>query len=84
MLQSATTIVAPQARTCASSTGQPLLLRVRLVRKFAERLNGVDLSKFRVGNCLDLSPKDARLLVAEGWAELVEESEESDKKRRKD
>ena len=72
MLQRATTIVAPQARTCVSSAGHPLLLRVRLVCKFAERLNGVDLSKTRVGDCLDLPPRDARLLIAEGWAEAVE------------
>ena len=76
MLQSATTIVAPQARTCVSSAGHPLLLRVRLVRKFAERLNGVDLSRVRVGDCLELPAKDARLLVAEGWAELVRVSPE--------
>jgi hypothetical protein len=72
MLQSRTTIVAPPTRTCVSSAGHPLLLRVRLLRKFAERLNGIDLSGHHVGDCLDLSPKDARMLVAEGWAEIVE------------
>ena len=80
MLESATTIVAPQARTCVSSVGQLLLLRVRLVRKFAERLNGVDLSKCRVGDCLELSPKDARLLVAEGWAEPCERRSDEPRK----
>lgn len=47
-------------------------LRVRLIRKLAERLNGVDLSKARVGDSLDLPSKDARMLIAEGWAELVD------------
>ena len=47
-------------------------LRVRLIRKLAERVNGVDLSKVHVGESLDLPSKDARILIAEGWAELVE------------
>ena len=47
-------------------------LRVRLIRKLAERVNGVDLSKVRAGDSLDLPSKDARILIAEGWAELVE------------
>jgi hypothetical protein len=55
-------------------------VRVRLIRKFAECLNGVDLSKHRVGDSLDLCPKDARMLVAEGWAEPVEV--EVDERRR--
>jgi hypothetical protein len=60
-----------------------LTLRVRLVRKFAECLNGVDLSTHRVGDCLDLSPKDARMLVAEGWAEPVDgEMEKLEESRR--
>ena len=49
-----------------------MTLRVRLIRKLAERLNGVDLSKVCVGDVLDLSSKDARILVAEGWAEPVD------------
>ena len=47
-------------------------LRVRLIRKLADRVNGVDLSKARVGDSLDLSARDARILIAEGWAEPVE------------
>jgi flagellar biosynthesis component FlhA len=49
-----------------------MTLRIRLIRKLAERLNGVDLSKVRVGDSLDLSSRDARILIAEGWAELLE------------
>lgn len=72
MRQSATTIVEPDVRPYLWSASQPLVFRVRLVRKFAERLNGVDLSNLGVGDCLDLPPREARLLMAEGWAELVE------------
>jgi hypothetical protein len=43
-------------------------MRVRLTRKLAERIDGVDLSGRRVGDVLDLDPADARLLVAETWA----------------
>ena len=74
MIQRATTIVGSPTRACASLVGQLLVLRVRLTRKLADRLNGLDLSKVRVGDCLDLAPKEARMLLAEGWAEPVEGS----------
>jgi hypothetical protein len=48
------------------------LTRVRLTRKFAERIDGVDLSDRRVGEVIDMSPAEARLLLAEQWAELAE------------
>jgi hypothetical protein len=35
-------------------------------------IDGVDLSAYRVGQNLHLSAAEARLLIAEGWAELVE------------
>jgi hypothetical protein len=43
-------------------------LKVRLTRKFAELINGVDLSKVHAGDTLDLSTRDAQILLAEGWA----------------
>jgi len=43
-------------------------MRVRLTRRFAECVDGIDLSQHRVGDFLDLSPHDADLLIAEGWA----------------
>lgn len=73
MRQRATTIGDSQPRPFLSPVTQPLVFRVRLVRKFAERLNGVDLSNIGVGDCLDLSSKEAGLLMAEGWGELVEQ-----------
>ena len=42
---------------------------VRLTRKYADVIDGVDLSKAHVGDRLDLSPHDAEVLIAEGWAE---------------
>jgi hypothetical protein len=47
------------------------LTRVRLTRKLAERIDGVDLSERRVGEVIDVSPGEARLLLAEQWAELA-------------
>ena len=41
---------------------------VRLLRKFAESIDGVNLENAVVGDLLDLSPRDANILIAEGWA----------------
>jgi hypothetical protein len=46
-------------------------MRVRLKRKVAESVHGVDLSAAREGDTLDLSPRDALLLIAEGCASPV-------------
>jgi len=52
-------------------------MRIRLTRKLAERLDGVDVSGCHVGDQLDLSPAHARLLVAEGWAMVLAERRRS-------
>jgi hypothetical protein len=44
-------------------------MRVRLTRKFADLINGIDLSKAHEGETLDLSEREAHMLLAEGWAE---------------
>ena len=49
-------------------------MKVRLTRKFSNLLNGIDLSRYEKGDTLDLSPRDADMLVAEGWAERAESS----------
>ncbi len=49
-----------------------MTLRVRMIRKLAERINGVDLTKVQVGDSLDLPARDARILIAEGWAQLID------------
>ena len=46
-------------------------MRVRLTVKLAEMVNGVDLSRHREGDILDLSDRDAAMMIAGGWAELV-------------
>ena len=46
-------------------------MRVKLVRKFADVLNGIDLTEMRVGDVIDLKPRYAAILIVEGWAEPV-------------
>src|SRR5688500_14669487 len=41
--------------------------------KLAEVVEGIDLSGIHEGDVVDLSERDARLLIAAGWAERVEE-----------
>ena len=43
-------------------------MRVRLIRKFADRIDGVDLRGHEIDEVFDVSPMDARLLMAEEWA----------------
>jgi hypothetical protein len=42
---------------------------VRLIRKYAEMIDGVNLGEAEVGDRLELSRRDAEVLIAEGWAE---------------
>lgn len=42
--------------------------RIWLTRKFADMIDGVDISYAKAGEELELSEHDARLLIAEGWA----------------
>jgi hypothetical protein len=44
-------------------------MKIRLTRKFAALINGIDLSKAHTGDTLDLPARDASMLMAEGWAE---------------
>jgi hypothetical protein len=46
-------------------------LSVRLTRKYAEIIDGVDLTDAQVGDRLNLSQHDAEMLIAEGWAERL-------------
>ena len=45
---------------------------IRLVRKFALQLNGLDLSGIKLGEVVFLPEADAVMLLREGWAERVE------------
>jgi hypothetical protein len=44
------------------------VVSVRLTRKYADVIDGVDLSHVDVGDDVRLSSREAALLVAEGWA----------------
>jgi hypothetical protein len=50
------------------------VIRVRLTRKLASYLNGVDVSGCRVGDVIELPEEAARMLIAEGWADTVIDS----------
>jgi hypothetical protein len=50
------------------------LLRVQLTHKLANRLDGIDVSQFRVSDIIELPDAHAALLIAEGWAKPVVES----------
>ena len=45
-------------------------MRVRLTRKLAERVDGIDLTGRRVGDVLELPDREALCLMSEGWAVL--------------
>ena len=47
-------------------------MQVRLTRKFAEILNGLDLRPFNVGEVIDLDDQPAVMLLMEGWALRVD------------
>ena len=46
-------------------------MRIRLTRKLADYLDGIDLSAYRPGDVISMSPWQMRLLIAEGWAERI-------------
>jgi nucleotide-binding universal stress UspA family protein len=43
-------------------------MKIKLVRKLAEYLDGIDVSQQSEGDVFDLSRREAELLIAEGWA----------------
>ena len=45
-------------------------VHIRLTRKLAAYLNGLDLSKVEVGDVIFLPEPHAVMLIREGWAEL--------------
>ena len=44
------------------------VVAVRLLRKYAEHIDGVNLENAAVGDRLELPTRDAHILIAEGWA----------------
>ena len=59
----------PAGNVLASAT---TVMAVRLTRKLADMIDGIDLSACRVGDVLHLPWHGAWLLIAEGWAEMIE------------
>jgi hypothetical protein len=51
-------------------------MQVRLKRKLAQRIDGIDLSNHEVGDVIDLPERKARILVAEGWGVVERRSRE--------
>jgi hypothetical protein len=47
------------------------MMRIRLTRKLADYLDGIDLSEYRPGDVISMSTAQTRLLIAEGWAERM-------------
>src|SRR5262245_65590624 len=43
-------------------------MRIQLVRKLADHLDGIDVTAYREGDVFELSVREAELLIAEGWA----------------
>jgi hypothetical protein len=47
-------------------------MKIRLTKRFARLLDGIDVSRAKAGEVLDLSERDAALLILEGWAAPVD------------
>jgi hypothetical protein len=43
-------------------------MKVRLTKKLADQLDGIDVSGCQEGDLLDLPAHDANVLIEEGWA----------------
>lgn len=62
------------------------MVKVRLTRKLAQMINGIDLSQNTTGDAIELTPREAEILIAEGWAEPVgsaDDREQLPRRRRK-
>jgi hypothetical protein len=55
--------------------------RIRLIRKLASVLNGVDLSNFAVGDVILVPEATAAMLIREGWADLVPDEEKPERQK---
>jgi hypothetical protein len=57
--------------------------KVRLTRKLAQMINGIDLSSVDTGDQLELSPREAEILIAEGWAAPVAEANDAPRRKKR-
>jgi hypothetical protein len=75
-------------RTLSTHAERPLsfhgdnTLYVRLTRKLADVIDGVNLADAHVGDQLELSQHDAEMLIAEGWAERTQAADRPRRKKR--
>jgi hypothetical protein len=46
-------------------------LRIRLTKKIALMVNGVDLTHLHVGDIMELGYDDARMMIDSSWAQIV-------------
>ena len=53
-------------------------MRVKLIKKLALVLDGIDLTPYDVGDEFDCSQEEGHLLILEGWAHHVDEDEDED------
>ena len=58
-------------------------VKVRLTRKFANILNGIDLSRVRAGEDVELEAREAQMLIAEGWAKAPDQAADRPARRRR-
>jgi hypothetical protein len=52
-----------------------VVVKIRLTKKFAAIINDVNLTRVQVGEVINASPRDAGVLLAEGWAVPIDEKE---------
>jgi hypothetical protein len=57
--------------------------KVHLTKKFAAFLDGIDLSRVEAGDDIELSEREANLLIAEGWARPTKRAVAADKPSRR-
>ena len=50
------------------------MIRIRLTKKLAAVMNGVDVSTLRVGDTIELPDAAAIMMIAEEWAEPATDS----------
>jgi hypothetical protein len=64
-----------------------LQVKVRLTKKLADAIDDVSLARHRVGDVMDLAPREAELLIAERWAipeRRSHDSSDCDMRRRRE
>jgi hypothetical protein len=49
-----------------------LRMKVRLIKRFADAIDGISLARCRVGDVIDFPSDEARVLLASEWAVLAE------------